>query len=655
MGAQRSVASGQETTALVISMPPNPSHLEHINPVVEGMARAADTRVDEPGAPIFYEGAALPILIHGDASFSGQGVVAETLNLSRLPGYGTAGSIHIITNNQLGFTTDWQAERSTLYASDLAKGFEIPIIHVNADDPEACIEAARIAFAYRARFAKDFLIDLIGYRRYGHNEGDEPSFTQPIMYEQIARRPTVRALWADRLITQRLIVPETADRLVRGYTDELQRTLESLAPEEQVLEPQLQPPPPGMARRVKTSVPVDRLRDINEALKRIAGQIKLNPKLERTIRRRRSALDDENAADVDWGTAEELALASILADGVPIRLTGQDTERGTFNQRHAVYHDVETGATITPLQMLPQARAAFEVINSPLSENAALGFEYGYNSQAPDRLTIWEAQYGDFINGGQAMIDEFIVSGRAKWEQTPSMVMLLPHGYEGQGPDHSSARIERFLQSAAEINIRIAAPSTAGQYFHLLRRQAALLHSDPLPLVVMTPKSLLRNRLAASSLRTLGEGKWEPVIDDEGADPNQVRRLILCSGKIYVDLVTNERREQNRQVAVARIEQIYPFPVDPLRDVLSRYPGLTEVMWVQEEPENMGAWSFARMNLRDLIGGRLPIHYIGRPLSSSPAEGSSALHSVNQDAIVEQAYNLAETSAPRDIAWLKRT
>jgi 2-oxoglutarate dehydrogenase E1 component len=456
--------------------------------------------------------------------------------------------------------------------------------------------------------------------------------------------------------------------------DELQKVQESLAPEEQLIEPQLQPPVPGTARRVKTAVPAERLLDLNRALAEAAQTIKLNPKLARTIRRRRRALDDPNAREIDWGTAEELALASILADGIPIRLTGQDTERGTFNQRHAVYHDVENGKTITPLQMLPQARAAFEVANSPLSEGAALGFEYGYNIQAPGRLVIWEAQYGDFINSGQAMVDEFIVSGRAKWEQTPSLVLLLPHGYEGQGPDHSSGRLERFLQSAAEINLRIAIPTSAAQYFHLLRRQAALLQSDPLPLVVMTPKSLLRNPAAASSLRDLAEGGWQPVVGDgasgdgasgdaasgdagaagAGTRPEQVRRLVLCSGKVYIDLIGSKRRAETPQVAILGVDQLFPFPEKEVREALARYPQLAEVVWVQEEPENMGAWTFVRPILRDLIAGRLPIHYIGRPPSSSPAEGSSALHAVNQEAILELAFDLEEARPPRDIAWLMR-
>lgn len=642
-GGRRAVKGG-EWVDLLITMVPNPSHLEHVNPVVEGMARAASTQMDEPGPPRFDHALVLPILIHGDAAFTGQGVVAETLNFCCLPGYRTGGTIHIIANNQLGFTTPPDAERSTLYASDLAKGFKIPIIHVNADDPEACITVARIAFAYRARFQKDFVIDLIGYRRHGHNEGDEPSFTQPLMYEKIRNHPTVRQLWADHLKAQGLIDEHVPDQLLQQQMLELHRVLESLEPEEALPEPELEPPPPGAARRVETAVPAERLRELHYALLTVPEEFTLHPKLERAIERRRRALDELDRPTIDWALAEELALASILADGIPIRMTGQDVERGTFSQRHAVFHDVKTGRTFTPLQALPQARAAFEIRNSPLTENAALAFEYGYNVQAPGRLVIWEAQYGDFINVAQAMVDEFVVSGRAKWEHTPSLVMLLPHGHEGQGPDHSSGRLERFLQLAAETNMRIANCTTAAQYFHLLRRQAALLHTDPLPLIIMTPKSLLRHPLSASSLRELSEGRWQPVIDDAPArdHPERVRRLILCSGKIYIDLVSDVRRRETPTVAIVRIEQLYRFPREELEQVLNGYPRLEEVVWVQEEPKNMGAWDYIRPLLEELIDGRWPLCYIGRPRRASPAEGSSAWHMVNQKAIIERAYDVAK-------------
>ncbi len=625
---------------VVITLPPNPSHLEAVNPVVEGMARAAGTRVDEQGAVRSNPAQTLPILIHGDVAFPGQGVVAETLTFYRVPGYRTGGTIHLIANNQVGYTAEPEQSRSTLYASDLAKGFEIPVVHVNADDPEACLEAARLAFAYRARFRKDFLIDLIGYRRYGHNEGDEPAFTQPVLYRAIEQHPTVRARWAQTLLERGLVEADWPDTLVRQRMEELQHALENLNPED-LVEPQPEPPPPGAARRVKTAVLVDQLRQLNASLLHAPEGFTLHPKLERARQRRRKALDDLDQPAVDWAMAEDLAFASILADGIPIRLTGEDVERGTFSQRHAVFHDYQTGETFIPLQALPQAKAAFEVRNSPLSEYAAIGFEYGYNVQAPERLVVWEAQYGDFINGAQIIVDEFLVSARAKWGQTPSLVLLLPHGYEGQGPDHSSGRLERFLNLAADINLRLANCTTAAQYFHLLRRQAALLQIDPLPLIVMTPKSLLRHPGVASPPRDLTEGGWQPLIDDASArtQPDRVRRLVLCSGKVYVDLVNGPQRGAHPEVAIARVEQLYPFRSAELEPVLDGYPRLKEVVWLQEEPENMGAWEFLRPPLTEVIRGRWPLRYLGRPRSASPSEGSSARHAINQKALIEQAYS----------------
>ncbi|OQY81977.1 MAG: 2-oxoglutarate dehydrogenase E1 component [Chloroflexi bacterium UTCFX4] len=635
------LADGTETVGLCIVMPPNPSHLEAINPVAQGMARATGTHADARGAPQFDPKISLPLLIHGDAAFPGEGIVAETLNLSRLNGYQTGGTIHLIANNQLGYTTTPRDGRSTLYASDLAKGFEIPIVHVNADDPEACLEAARLATAYRAKFGKDFLIDLVGYRRHGHNEGDEPSFTQPLMYEKIAHHPTVRALWANVLIERGLIADDAPTKLIQADTEELANALQALRPEQELVELAPQPPPRGAARQVETAVPLDTLRELNQALVRVPETFALNPKLERPMGRRLQALENPDAPTIDWATAEELAFATILQDGIAIRLTGQDVERGTFGQRHAVFHDVKTGATFTPLQALPQAQAAFEVHDSPLTEAATIGFEYGYNVQEPARLVIWEAQYGDFINQAQVMIDEFIVSARAKWGQTPSLVLLLPHASEGQGPDHSSGRLERFLALAAETNLRIAYPTTAAQYFHLLRRQALLLKTDPLPLIVMTPKSLLRHPSAASRARELAENRWQPVLDDSRTEltPDQVTRLILCSGKIYVDLVTAEQYQKNPFIAIARVEQPYRFPEKELQTVLARYSNLQEVVWLQEEPENMGAWTYMQPRLRELINGRVPLRYIGRPANSSPAEGSTAWFKLNQKQLVARAFD----------------
>jgi 2-oxoglutarate dehydrogenase E1 component len=639
-GARRALSDGAQID-LVIAIPPNPSHLEAIDPVVEGMARAAGTSATHPGPPRFDPSRTLPVLIHGDASFMGQGVVAETLNFERLPGYTTGGTIHIITNNQLGFTATPEEVRSTYYASDLARGFKIPIAHVNADDPESCIEVARLAFAYRARFHRDFLIDLVGYRRYGHNEADEPRFTQPLMYQAIDSHATVREIWARTLLERGTVGAEVSDLLVHKHMAALQSAWAELGSDELPEEPTPPHPPAGAAHKVRTSVSMDRLRELNLALLRRPGNFSGSIKLARAQDRRRVALDDPEARTIHWATAEELALASILEDGIAIRLTGQDACRGTFSQRHAVFYDRETGAAFIPLQALPQARAAFEIHNSPLTENAALGFEYGYSLQKPERLVLWEAQYGDFINGAQTMIDEFLFSARAKWGLTPSLVLLLPHGFEGQGPDHSSARLERFLQLASGANVRIANCTTAAQYFHLLRRQASLIEVDPLPLTVLTPKSLLRHPRCASSPRELAEGRWQPVIDDEQArgNPEAVRRLILCSGKVYIDLISNTEGRKNPAIAICRVEQLYPFPHEEVRTAMEAYPAMSELVWVQEEPENMGAWEFLRPQLLRLLDGRRPLHYIGRDRSSSPAEGSSARHANNQRIIVQRAFN----------------
>jgi 2-oxoglutarate dehydrogenase E1 component len=633
LGARTAYQAGS-VVRIPITMAPNPSHLEFVDPVVEGMARAAQERRDQPGAPLQDETASLPVLMHGDAAFPGQGVVAETLNLSRLAGYRTGGTIHIIINNQIGFTTETAEARSTLYASDLAKGFEIPIVHVNADDPEACLAAARLAHAYRQRFRKDFLIDLVGYRRWGHNEGDEPAFTQPLLYERISQHPTVRERWARELDRLGVVPLAEAEAMVRRCLERLEAARTSTAPLGEL-------PEDGRRRRpveVATAVPIERLRALNEALLRVPADFAVHPRLDRLLQRRRGALDE--GGSVDWAHAETLAFASILADGVPIRLTGQDSERGTFSQRHLVLHDVRNGARYTPLQNLPAARAAFAVYNSPLSENATLGFEYGYSVYAPETLVLWEAQFGDFANGAQVIIDQFIVSARAKWRQTPSLVLLLPHGYEGQGPEHSSARLERFIQLAATDNIRIANCTTAAQYFHLLRRQAASLAGDPRPLVVMTPKSLLRHPLAASQPEELSSGRFQNLIDDPiaRARPHAVSRLILCSGKIAIDLISSPQRAAAEHVAIVRVEELYPFPRVEIEETLAAYPNLREIIWVQEEPRNMGAWRYMAPRLRTLAGPARPVAYIGRPRRASPAEGSADAHAVEQARIINDAF-----------------
>lgn len=638
-GLRQRIGANDQENGLILTMPPNPSHLEQVNPVAVGMARAAGTTADRRGAPEFNPNKTMQILIHGDAAFPGQGIVAETLNLSRLPGYSTGGTVHIISNNQLGFTTLPKDSRSSLYASDLAKGFRIPVFHVNADDPAACIEVARLAFAFQDRFEKDVLIDLIGYRRYGHNELDEPGFTQPLMYQKVRSHARVRELWADELIQKGFTNPTQTSALV----DKWQKVLaeeNDIAGKEDLVPEIPQEPPPGAARQVVTAVRMERLLALNDGLKNtLDGFNFYSPRLQKAVMTRRDAFADPDAATIDWALAEELAFATILEEGIPIRLTGQDSERGTFSHRHAVLYDATTGEPHSPLRLLEQAKAAFDVLNSPLSEAAVLAFEFGYNVQAPETLVLWEAQYGDFTNGAQTIVDEFIVSAREKWAQTPSLVMLLPHGHEGAGPDHSSARPERFLQMGAQTNMRLVNCTTAAQYFHLLRRQALLLKTDPLPLIVMTPKSLLRNPSVASRPRDLVEGRFMPIIDDVSADPSQITRVAFVSGKFYYDLIGSELREKSPHVAIVRVEQLYPFPAEDIQAVLARYPNLQQVVWAQEEPKNMGAWDFMQYRLKKLVGRDIPVNFVGRRRSGTPAEGSKTAHQVNQSMIVEYTFN----------------
>jgi len=647
-GADREVhTDGDGIVDMVVRLAPNPSHLEHVNPVVEGMARAAGTFVDEPGPPREDHFVSVPIQIHGDAAFAGQGIVAETLNFTRLNGYSTGGTIHIIANNQVGFTTLPNSSRSTIYASDMAKGFKLPIVHVNADDPVACIKVARMAIAYRNHFKRDFVIDLIGYRRYGHNEGDEPRFTQPQMYERVDALPTVRQLLANRLADDGRMTADESAKLLSNFTAHLQETLSSLS-DDDAPAPEVARPDPGTARKVVTAVDAETLRALHADLNKTPDGFTIHPRLQRIRKRGANALETLDEPTVDWSTAEQLALASILAEGTAIRITGEDVKRGTFSHRHAVLFDSETGEPYVPLHNIPQAGAAFAIYNSPLTEAATIGFEYGYSIERPERLVIWEAQYGDFVNTAQAIIDEYVVSGLAKWNQTPALVLLLPYGFEGQGPDHSTGRLERFLQLAAETNMRIAHPTTAAQYFHLLRRQAKLLISDPLPLIVMTPKSLLRHPLSASTLTELSvdappQGRWQPVLDDaerakSAVTRKKVKRLILCSGKVYVNLMASDARPKTPDIAIARVEQLYPFPADDLSDLFARYPNLKELVWVQEEPRNMGAWSAAKPQLNFITEQKLPLRYIGRPRRASPAEGSMAWHQANQAEIVKQAF-----------------
>ena len=626
-----------ERVKVPVVLAPNPSHLEFVNPVVLGMARAAQDDRSQPGPPTHDGARTLPILLHGDAAFPGQGINGETLNLSGLKGYTVGGTVHIIVNNQIGYTTDWEDSRSTLYAGDLAKGFEIPVIHVNADDPLACLMASRFAAAYRRKFSKDFLIDVVGYRRWGHNEGDEPAFTQPLLYARISKHPTIRKQWAETLVAEGVVTKDDVSAMEQRVLDRLAKIRKGVTEGTEVFEDEADPVRTER-REVETAVSPELLRKLQAGIHALPEGFSPNSKLKRQWQKRAAVLDEPDGK-IDWAHAEALAFAAILSDSHPIRLTGQDAERGTFSQRHLVLHDSKTGQTYNPLDVLPEAKASFAVYNSPLSENACMGFEYGYSVHAPEALVLWEGQFGDFSNGAQVIIDQFLVSARAKWAQDPSLVLLLPHGYEGQGPEHSSARLERYLQLAAEDNIRVANCSTAAQYFHLLRRQAARLDSDPRPLILMTPKSLLRHPLASSSPEEFTSGTFWPVIDDpKAADHREkVTRLVLCSGRVTVDLESSPQRDETA-VAIARVEQLAPFQRTAIGNVVAEYPNLQEIVWLQEEPKNMGAWSFIGSRIQELVGNDIPVRYVGRPERSSPAVGSLDRHNQEQAAIVAAAF-----------------
>src|SRR5881394_3753807 len=626
-GAYRT-ADGKD---VAVALSPNPSHLESVNPVVEGRARANQTSRD--GAVIQHDvNVALPALLHGDAAFAGQGVVAETFNLARLRGYTTGGTIHLLLNNQIGFTTDPQEGRSTDYSSDLAKGFDAPIIHVNADDAEACLGAIRLALLYREKFHGDVVIDLVGYRRYGHNEADEPAYTQPTMYERIKQTPSVRQKYAEQLAREGVVEAAKAEADAQAAYDRLadvQQAVKSGQREEpQRITKQSTPEP-------KTAVVPVLLKKLNDELLAVPEGFTVHPKLLKQLERRRDAL--ASSEGIEWAHAEALAFASLVTEGTPIRLTGQDTERGTFSQRHLVLHDIHTGKRHTPIQNLPDAQATFELHNSPLSEYACLGFEYGYAVEAQNALVLWEAQFGDFANGAEVIIDQFLFAGLAKWGESSRLTLLLPHGYEGQGPEHSSARLERFLALGAEGNLRVANCTTPSQYFHLLRRQAR--HTEIRPLVVMTPKSLLRLPAATSQLDDLVLGKFRTVLWDKVRTwPEKITRLLLCSGKIYYDILQSPRRAQTPHVAIGRVELLYPFPGSEIGEYARRYPNLKEIVWVQEEPRNMGARKFVLPKIRDVLPQSVALLDVSRPERSSPAEGYPAAHKAEQERIVSAAY-----------------
>ncbi|WP_281279569.1 2-oxoglutarate dehydrogenase E1 component [Aquibacillus sediminis] len=644
-GAERKVGE-EKPSPTRITLAHNPSHLEFVNPVVEGFTRAAQDYRFQVGYPKQDTNKALSILIHGDAAFIGEGVVAETLNMSALRGYQTGGTIHLIANNLVGFTTGQQEGRSTRYASDLAKGFEIPIVHVNADDPEACVSAVKLAYEYRKKFHKDFLIDLVGYRRYGHNEMDEPRATQPQLYKDIDQHPTVSTVYSNRLKEEGVVEDNTINEMKDAVFNKLKGIYDNMR-EDSTSEPEAKPVPQALRNGlsdIETAVPLDQLKALNKGLLKRPEGFQGFKKLERILNKRGDALEDGNKAD--WATAETLAYASILQDGIPIRLTGQDSERGTFAHRHLVLHDVNTGETYCPMHGLEQAKASFDIHNSPLSEAGVLGFEYGYSVQAPKTLVLWEAQFGDFANAGQVIFDQFIAAGRAKWGEKSNMVMLLPHGYEGQGPEHSSARLERFLNLAAENNWIVANVTTSAQYFHLLRRQAALVDSESArPLVVMTPKSLLRNQRVASDAKEFTEGKFNPLIPQPGLPKTtkKAKRLVIGSGKVMVDIEEAMSKSKNfDNIHILRLEQIYPFPQKQIEQVLKACSNVEEVVWVQEEPRNMGSWNFVKEPLFKMLNEDQELIYVGRCERSSPAVGEPNIHKTEQNRIVHEALELSK-------------
>jgi len=625
-----------------LSLSPNPSHLEAVDPVVEGMVRAKqDKTLCERGSTreeVIDQ--VLPVLLHGDAAFAGQGVVMETLNLAALKGYRTGGTIHIIINNQIGFTTSPEAGRSTIYSTDVARMTQLPIFHINGDDPEAAYRVLQIALAYRQEFNKDVVLDLIGFRRLGHNETDEPSYTQPLMYARVKAHPGVRTVYAKRLIKEGVVTEEE----VKGLIDERVRRYEAAL--ENAKRKVKEEPAQSYSRVeeidgsavIPTGVAAETIKSIGHKIAVVPEGFHVNPKMVGQLARR--AKMGDGSAPLDWAFAEAVAFGSLVLDGTRVRLSGQDSGRGTFSQRHAVLYDTQTGKAWTPLSDLRSESnpfARFEVFDSSLSEEGVLGFEYGYSVIARDALVLWEAQFGDFGNGAQTIIDQYIAASEDKWKQTSRLVMLLPHGYEGQGPEHSSARLERYLQLCAENNLQVCYPTTPAQYFHLLRRQVQ--RGMERPLVIMTPKSLLRLPAASSSIDELAAGGFRPVIDDaEITDAGAVKRVVLCSGKVYYDLMDARKKTEDRSVAVVRLEQFYPFPSTSIRETLARYSNADELVWAQEEPQNMGGWTFVQNRLENP-------RYVGRTASASPATGSYSIHQKEQAEIVAEALDVTVGAA----------
>ncbi|MFZ0140410.1 MAG: multifunctional oxoglutarate decarboxylase/oxoglutarate dehydrogenase thiamine pyrophosphate-binding subunit/dihydrolipoyllysine-residue succinyltransferase subunit, partial [Aeromicrobium sp.] len=616
-----------------VSVAANPSHLEVVDPVLEGITRAKQDRLNR-GA----EYPVLPLLVHGDAAFAGQGVVAETLNLSQLRGYRTGGTIHVIVNNQVGFTTAPSSSRSSVYCSDVAKMIQAPIFHVNGDDPEACIRIARLAYEYRKEFNKDIVIDLVCYRRRGHNEGDDPSFTQPLMYDTINAKKSVRKLYTEALVGRGDITLEEAEEALADYQSQLERNLkdvkEASTPDDYTRTPEY-PTKPESGELV-TAVTPEMLKAVADSYTSVPDGFTVHPKVLPQLQRRAASI---TAGPIDWGTGEIIALGSLLVDGRPVRLAGQDTRRGTFSSRFATIIDRQNAAEWTPLSHIEEDQATFYIYDSLLSEYAALGFEYGYSVARPEALTMWEAQFGDFINGAQSVIDEYISAGETKWGQKSGVVLLLPHGYEGQGPDHSSARIERFLALGADNAMTMAQPSTPASYFHLLRKQS--LGSEHRPLIVFTPKSMLRSKAAASQPDDFTSGTWRPIIGDDTVEADQVERVLLCSGKITWELMAEraKREEGENRTAIVRMEQLYPRPLDELNAELARFTSAREVRWVQDEPANQGPWPHVALHYTGALDRDLPLLRVSRPESSAPSVGSHSRHVEENSTILDQAFS----------------
>jgi len=616
-----------------LSLSSNPSHLEAVDPVVQGKARAKQRQRDDTAR----RQKVLPVLLHGDAAFAGQGVVAETLNLSQLEGYHTGGTLHLIVNNNIGFTTLPSESRSSVYATDVAKMVEAPIFHVNGDNPEAACLVAELALRFRQEFGRDVVVDMYCYRRHGHNEGDEPAFTQPLLYDKISTRPSVRQLYSDQLVREDQLAADEAKRLSEAFEQELQSDFEAVklhkpSPRIDSFNNQWRGIDPDFSfAPTPTQVDLQALVEVGRGLNTIPEGFTLNPKVARQLPRRLQAV--EQGGTVDWGYAEALAIGSLLLEGTPVRLSGQDSERGTFSHRHAVWSDTQTGSTHVPANHLRHGQARFCVYNSSLSEASVLGFDYGYSLAEPHMLIMWEAQFGDFVNGAQVIIDQFIVAAQAKWSRASGLVMLLPHGYEGQGPEHSNAYLERYLAACAEDNIQVCNLTTPAQYFHALRRQVR--RTSRRPLIVMSPKSLLRHKRAASPVSELVDGGFAEIIDDPSPPPS-ARRLVLCSGKLFYDLLEAREAGSGEDVALIRVEQLFPLHEAMLREVLDRYGTKAELVWAQEEPQNRGGWSYIWQRLAGLLPER-SLRYVGRPASASPATGSLRRHKAEQAELVSQA------------------